>query len=136
MSEDYFSCFSCHQRGSISPEGPPEGWAPDLNMAQQRLRPDWIERWLRDPQKVQPGTKMPSFYEVTEDGSPAGGPDDVLEGDNLEQIRALRDYIMVLNQADQLIAEKKGAEPPAPADAAAGTQDAAAEKPAGGGPAS
>jgi mono/diheme cytochrome c family protein len=128
MSEDYFSCFSCHQRGDISPEGPPEGWAPDLNMAHQRLRPDWIERWLRDPQAVQPGTKMPSFYEVTEDGSPAGGPDDVLEGDNLRQIRALRDYIMVLNQADQLIArDKEGGTPPAPADADAGMQDAAAD---------
>ena len=128
MSADYFSCFSCHQRGSIAPEGPPEGWAPDLNMAYERLRPDWIERWLRNPQAVQPGTKMPSFYEVTEDGAPAGGPDDVLEGDNLEQIRALRDYIMVLKQADQLMAgDKKDDTQDAPADAGEPRQDAAAE---------
>jgi mono/diheme cytochrome c family protein len=132
MSNDYFSCFSCHQRGSIAPEGPPEGWAPDLNMAHERLRPDWIERWLRNPQAVQPGTKMPSFYETAEDGAPAGGPDDVLEGNNLEQIRALRDYIMVLNQADQLLAgsNNKDGTQPAPAPAGAAMQDAAAE-PAG-----
>jgi hypothetical protein len=74
---------------------------------------------------------MPSFYETTEDGTPAGGPDDVLDGNNLEQIQALRDYIMVLKQADQLLAgEKKDDTQDAPADAAAPRQDAAAE-PAG-----
>ena len=30
MSKDYFNCFSCHQQGDKHPEGPPEGWAPDL----------------------------------------------------------------------------------------------------------
>jgi mono/diheme cytochrome c family protein/predicted nucleic acid-binding Zn-ribbon protein len=121
MSEEYFACFSCHQRGDQAPEGPPEGWAPDLAMANQRLRPDWIVRWLRNPQAVQPGTKMPSFYEEGEDGSPEGGPDDVLDGDNLRQIHALRDYIMVLNQAETLTADAStnGTEPAAAADDAA-----------------
>jgi mono/diheme cytochrome c family protein len=135
MSADYFACFSCHQRGAQAPEGPPEGWAPDLGMAHERLRPDWIIRWLRDPQKVQPGTKMPSFYETDDEGNPAGGPDDVLEGDNLRQIKALRDYIMVLNQADAIMAGapntgNNGQPPAATGDAAAGAAaeaDAAAE---------
>jgi mono/diheme cytochrome c family protein len=125
MSNDYFACFSCHQRGAVAPEGPPEGWAPDLGMARERLRPEWIVRWLRNPQDVQPGTKMPSFYEVTDDGSPAGGPDDVLEGDNLAQIKALRDYIMVLNQVEQLMAKKASDGAGAPAAAAGGAQDEA-----------
>ena len=60
---DYFNCFSCHQQGDKKPEGPPDGWAPDLAMARKRLNPDWIIRWLHNPQAVQPGTKMPSFYE-------------------------------------------------------------------------
>ncbi|HTM08494.1 MAG TPA: c-type cytochrome, partial [Verrucomicrobiae bacterium] len=30
ISKDYFNCFSCHQQGEKKPEGPPEGWAPDL----------------------------------------------------------------------------------------------------------
>jgi mono/diheme cytochrome c family protein len=88
MSPDYFSCFSCHVRGDKKPEGPPEGWAPDFAMAKHRLNPEWIVEWLHDPQKVQPGTKMPSFY--------PGGPDDVLGGDDEAQIRALRDYLMVI----------------------------------------
>ena len=75
-------------QGAKTPEGPKEGWAPDLTMARQRLNPNWILKWLKDPQKVQPGTKMPSFY--------PGGPDDVFGGDEERQIRAIRDYLMVI----------------------------------------
>src|SRR5262249_39723698 len=108
---DYFNCFSCHQQGARHPEGPPEGWAPDLGMARQRLNPDWIVRWLHNPQLVQPGTKMPSFYEQGADGKAAGGPDDVLGGDNELQIRALRDYLMVLDKANDILTQgqKNGA---------------------------
>lgn len=98
-SPDYFSCFSCHQQGDRHPEGPPEGWAPDLGMAHQRLNPDWIVRWLHNPQEVQPGTKMPSFY--------PGGPDDILGGDDEKQIQALRDYLMVLNKAPEILAKRQ-----------------------------
>src|SRR5206468_2272097 len=42
VSRDYLNCFSCHQQGARKPEGPPEGWAPDLALARERLRPDWI----------------------------------------------------------------------------------------------
>jgi len=87
-SKDYFDCFSCHQRGAEKPQGPPEGWAPDLALAHARLNPEWIIKWLHDPQKVMPGTKMPSFF--------PGGPPDVLGGDDEAQIRALRDYVVSL----------------------------------------
>jgi hypothetical protein len=62
VSEEYFSCGSCHMQGDKKPEGPPEGWAPDFALAHTRLRPAWIGTWLKDPQKVQPGTKMPSYF--------------------------------------------------------------------------
>jgi mono/diheme cytochrome c family protein len=91
-SKDYFDCFSCHQRGAQKPQGPPEGWAPDLALAHARLNPDWVIKWLHDPQKVMPGTKMPSFF--------PGGPPDVLGGDDEAQIRALRDYVMSLGLPD------------------------------------
>ncbi len=85
MSKDYFNCFSCHQQGDKKPEGPPSGWAPDLALAHQRLNPDWILKWIANPSALQPGTKMPSFY--------PGGPDDILKGNQDDQIRAIRDYI-------------------------------------------
>jgi mono/diheme cytochrome c family protein len=90
FSKDYFDCLSCHQQGEKKPEGPTEGWAPDLALARSRLNPEWIVKWLRDPQKVQPGTKMPSFY--------PGGPDNILGGKDDRQIEALRDYMMMLGR--------------------------------------
>jgi len=94
FSKDYFSCLSCHQQGEKKPEGPPEGWAPDFALARSRLSPTWIIKWLQDPQKVQPGTKMPSFF--------PGGPDNILGGKDDRQIEALRDYIMSLGKGGVL----------------------------------
>ncbi|MGH7794019.1 MAG: c-type cytochrome [Candidatus Binatia bacterium] len=102
VSKDYFACFSCHMQGGKTPEGPKDGWAPDLAMARQRLNPNWIIKWLRDPQKVQAGTKMPSFY--------PGGPDNILGGKEDLQIEALRDYLISLG---------RGSAAPAPAATAA-----------------
>jgi mono/diheme cytochrome c family protein/predicted nucleic acid-binding Zn-ribbon protein len=90
VSKDYFDCLSCHQQGDKKPEGPEEGWAPDLNLARSRLDPHWIIKWLQDPQKVQPGAKMPSFF--------PGGPEDILGGKDDKQIEAMRDYIMLLGK--------------------------------------
>jgi mono/diheme cytochrome c family protein len=91
MSKDFFDCFSCHQQGERKPEGPPEGWAPDLALAHERLDPDWIVKWISDPQKLMPGTKMPSFY--------PDGPPDVLGGEDERQIEAIRDYIWTLGSS-------------------------------------
>ncbi|HEV7730547.1 MAG TPA: c-type cytochrome [Candidatus Binatia bacterium] len=92
-STDYLSCFSCHVRGNQNPEGSPDSWAPNLAMASSRLHPDWIVKWLEDPQKLMPGTKMPTFYA---DPNVTDGPPDVLGGDDNAQIRALRDYVISL----------------------------------------
>ncbi len=86
MSKEYFDCFTCHQQGEKKPEGPPENWAPDLSLAKHRLRPIWIGKWLKDPQKIQPGTKMPSYY--------PDGPEDILEGKEDRQIQAIIEYLM------------------------------------------
>jgi mono/diheme cytochrome c family protein len=91
VSLDYLACVSCHVSGARSPEGPREEWAPDLVLAGRRLQPDWIVRWLQEPQRFQPGTRMPSFF--ADDRS---GPEDVLGGDEGAQILALRDYLVSL----------------------------------------
>jgi mono/diheme cytochrome c family protein len=117
-SPDVFNCFSCHQRGEIKPEGPPEGWAPDLALARHRLNPDWILAWLRNPSALMPGTKMPTFYNL--DDNVPDGPEDVLGGDEKMQIEALRDYVLTLHAA----AEQKAPAPPAPM---AGAQAAQAD---------
>jgi cbb3-type cytochrome oxidase cytochrome c subunit len=61
-SEEIYNCFTCHQQGDIKPKGDPASWAPDLTLARSRLKPEWVKTWLWDPQKIQPGTKMPTFF--------------------------------------------------------------------------
>ena len=71
----------------------------DLTLARARLQPDWIVKWLRDPQKLQPGTKMPTFYDPAD---PKGStPPDVLDGDPDRQMVALRDYIYSIGQGSR-----------------------------------
>ncbi len=96
FSTDLLSCFSCHQVGNKKPQGPPSGWAPDFLLAPDRLNPEWVYDWIADPQKQQPGTKMPGFY-------PDAAPPDVLGGDPDKQIQALTDYLMSIRKfADRL----------------------------------
>lgn len=96
FSKDYFDCWNCHQQGARKPQGPPEGWAPDLTLATRRLNPDWIARWIKDPQKMMPGTKMPTFYDPADPKGSA--PPDVLGGDPDQQIDALKQYVFTLGQ--------------------------------------
>ncbi len=91
FSKDYFDCFSCHQDGDKKPEGSPEGWAPDLALGRQRLKPEWIIKWMNDPQVLQPGTSMPSYY-------PDAYPEDILSGDPDKQIEVIKDYLMHLGE--------------------------------------
>lgn len=62
FSEDIYNCWTCHQQGNIKPKGDPASYAPDLKMARERLKPEWINEWLWDPQQLMPGTKMPTFF--------------------------------------------------------------------------
>jgi mono/diheme cytochrome c family protein len=91
--KEVFNCFSCHVRGAENPQGSPADWAPDLSMAHARLNPEWIVDWIIDPQKIFPGTKMPSFYP---DPNGPDGPPDILGGDDEAQMKALRDYVITL----------------------------------------
>lgn len=81
------NCISCHIRGDVMPEGKPSDWAPDLSIANNRLKPGWITRWLRDPQGVQPGTKMPTFFSE-------GMYQEYLPGKPGYQIQAVTDFLM------------------------------------------
>ncbi len=55
-------CTQCHTLGdSPSPEMAMKG-APNLLLTKDRLRPDWVARWIRDPQLLYHGVNMPSFF--------------------------------------------------------------------------
>ncbi|MDR4496788.1 MAG: cytochrome c [Candidatus Scalindua sp.] len=90
------NCASCHVRGSITPDGEPSEWAPDLSLAKERLKPDWIKRWLLDPQLIQPGTKMPKLFRE-------GVFQDIFPGEPEEQAEAIKDLLM--NLPDEMFVE-------------------------------
>ena len=94
VSRDYFNCFACHQQGSQTIEGPASQWAPNLTLANGRLKPQWIEDWLRNPQAIQPGTRMPTYFDP--DYFDDSGPPDILDGDEEAQIRAVTKYVIGL----------------------------------------
>jgi cytochrome c551/c552 len=54
-----FSCVSCHDIAG-QPNSGTRG--PDLATTTQRVRHDWYRRWLEQPQRMQPGTRMPTVF--------------------------------------------------------------------------
>lgn len=54
-----FNCTSCHDIRGIQGTGVR---GPDLAGVVDRVRHDWFERWLLDPQQISPGTRMPSVF--------------------------------------------------------------------------
>src|ERR1051325_11700178 len=59
-------CLKCHATGD--PTHDRTATAPNFLMAKQRLKSDWMERWLIDPQAISPGTSMPSGLFKRENG--------------------------------------------------------------------
>ncbi|HEV2862986.1 MAG TPA: c-type cytochrome [Pyrinomonadaceae bacterium] len=51
-------CLKCHMTGD--PGHDQTATAPNFLQAGERLKPDWTFRWLLDPQRIMPGTAMPS----------------------------------------------------------------------------
>lgn len=79
------ACIKCHSfRGD---KGGGIG-AIDMLKMTQRLRPDWFHRYLMDPPKYRPGTRMPKSFV---DGKSALTK--VYEGDPARQIEAMWSYL-------------------------------------------
>jgi len=61
---EMFKCMSCHPV-SVDPTQKGDqlvNLGPNLGMAKDRLRHDWIARWILEPEVIQPGTKMPTNF--------------------------------------------------------------------------
>jgi mono/diheme cytochrome c family protein len=78
-------CVNCHGVKGAKSLGVP---GPDLVTVRDRLRPQYLRRWLADPGKLVPGTRMPSFW--TEGQSSLK---DVLGGRFDEQCDAIWSYL-------------------------------------------
>lgn len=82
-------CLACHAIAGRAATKVFEAPAPNFRLSRDRLRPDYFVRWVREPLRVEPGTKMPQFFQ--------GGRSqltEVLEGDATRQIEALWNYLL------------------------------------------
>jgi mono/diheme cytochrome c family protein len=84
-------CQQCHVLGAVPADLPPDNLAPDLRMSAERLQPDWILAWLKNPAAILPGTRMPAFWPDYPKSQFPG-----FDGDAERQIRAIRDHLLTL----------------------------------------
>ncbi len=86
-------CSQCHRRpGEDLTDVDKASLAPDLFLARDRLKPTWILDWMRDPLSLQPGTKMPTFWDYIEYGDDPSFPT-VFEGEVKPQLYSIVHYL-------------------------------------------
>ena len=83
------NCVSCHKVGNVAAVGVFE--APGINFSEvkERLRKDYYDRWVRSPMRVDPDTKMPSFFNGEASVLPT-----ILGGRADRQAEALWNYLL------------------------------------------
>lgn len=91
VSNNNFACASCHIINGVRPAAGPTVWAPDLAYGHQRLRPQWMNKWIRNPADLVPGIRMPGYYP-----EPGSGPKNILGGNDDQQVQSIVDYLFYL----------------------------------------
>lgn len=86
------TCIACHTFNGKASLGVP---ALDLATVGERLQPGWFAAYLKDPQALRPGTRMPSFWP----GGVAANKE-VLGGAADQQIEAIWKYLGQGKEAD------------------------------------
>ncbi|HKV81763.1 MAG TPA: hypothetical protein VJP02_26685 [Candidatus Sulfotelmatobacter sp.] len=94
-------CLKCHATGD--PAHDKIATAPNFLLAKERLKPDWVERWITDPQAVSPGTSMPSglFKQENNQWVFAGPTPPTFNGYAGDHRKLLTDYIFQLTAEEQ-----------------------------------
>ena len=84
------NCNSCHAIGPRKAFAVFEAQGIDLLIAAKRLRPGFYHRWMLDPMRIEPATKMPKYTD------PQGMSQltDALGGDGSRQFEAIRHYLL------------------------------------------
>ena len=112
--EELGVCSNCHFYGDKFPIQGAETWAPNLAMSKNRLRPEWVVEWMRDPQEIMPGTKMPAPFLPTEDLLTTADAVETwgkhlvnLGGDQEAMLEGLRDYLFEIKGKSDISKEVK-----------------------------
>jgi Cytochrome c len=95
-------CLKCHATGD--PQHDKSATAPNFLLAKERLKPDWVERWITDPQNISPGTSMPSgLFKQQSNGQWvfAGPTPPSFQGYEKDHRELLTNYIFQLTPQEQ-----------------------------------
>jgi hypothetical protein len=88
-------CVKCHAVGDYSPVGAIKTQGPQLAEIYQRLRPDFVRRWVANPLRTLPYTGMPINIPYSPEGPHFGGvSQDLYPGTSAEQLDAVVDLLM------------------------------------------
>ena len=82
------NCVSCHNIGKVAAVGVFEAPGVNFMRVKERIRRDYFDRWVRSPIRVEPETKMPTYFNNETSVLPS-----ILEGKAEPQIRALWNYM-------------------------------------------
>jgi mono/diheme cytochrome c family protein len=91
VGDQALSCIKCHTFEKYAATGLQ---SLDMTTMTRRLRRDWFHRYLLDPQRYRPGTRMPAAWPNGRSVVP-----DILNGDASVQIEAIWQYLLDGNLA-------------------------------------
>jgi cbb3-type cytochrome oxidase cytochrome c subunit len=91
-------CLGCHRMGNLDASKPLQEQGPPLDIAFERLRPGWTQRWVAIPQRylTYPSIMPQNFLANKEDYQ------HLFVGTPLEQVTAVRDVLMAYPRAVEL----------------------------------
>ena len=73
-----FGCTGCHTIGGEGAIGPDltdnRQVGPNLRHIKEKVTKDWALKWIKNPHNFRPDTRMPRFYEVSNNSAPEDQP--------------------------------------------------------------
>jgi mono/diheme cytochrome c family protein len=82
------ACLSCHNIGNLKAKNPENAQGPPLDLAWQRLRPGWTQRWIANPERlISYKSPMPANLVRGDDPWPE------FHGTTFDQVTAIRDVL-------------------------------------------
>lgn len=91
------ACVTCHGAGEMEALASFEVVGINFAQTHERLLKEYFHRWLRNPRRIQPESKMPAY--TTPDG--AALRSDILEGDAEKQFNAIWEYLKAGPELEQ-----------------------------------
>jgi cytochrome c2 len=119
-------CVKCHNIGDYEVRGAVKTLGPNLDQVYRRMRPDYMRRWIANPQRILPYTGMPVNIPYDPNLPNHGGVSQALfPGTSIMQLDGVVDLLMNFDEYAKRRTSVKGLvrEPTAPADGAPAASD-------------